>query len=89
MSGLDDDSIIVNEEWENHTVGDRVNVWLGDGTHKSLRIAAVMPPGTGDNGVYITPRNAPTAPVGPFDVRLAPGADAGTVAAGLRQALRT
>ncbi|SBT93797.1 putative ABC transport system permease protein [Streptomyces sp. DI166] len=88
MSDLDDDSIIVKEEWENHTVGDRVNVWLGDGTHTSLRIA-VMPTGTGDNGVYITPRNAPTAPVGPFDVRLAPGADAGTVAAGLRQALRT
>ncbi|MFJ4467659.1 FtsX-like permease family protein [Streptomyces sp. NPDC089424] len=88
LSSLDDDSIIVNEEWENHTVGERVDVWLGDGTRKSLRIAAVMTIGTGNNGVYVTPRNAPTAPVDRVDVRLADGADAGAVAAGLRQAVR-
>ncbi|OOQ47518.1 hypothetical protein AFM16_32910 [Streptomyces antibioticus] len=86
MSELDDDSIIVNEEWQKHTVGERVNVWLGDGTKKSLKIAAVMTIGTGDNGVHVTPRNAPAAPVDRVDVRLADGADAGTVAAGLRQA---
>ncbi|MEV7323127.1 FtsX-like permease family protein [Streptomyces sp. NPDC093970] len=85
---LDDDSIIVNEEWERHTVGERVDVWLGNGTRKSLRIAAVMTTGTGDNGVYLTPRNAPAAPVDRVDVRLAPGADARTVAAGLRRAVR-
>ncbi|MEU3978668.1 ABC transporter permease [Streptomyces sp. NPDC026672] len=85
---LDDDSIIVNEEWEEHTVGERVDVWLGDGTRKSLRIAAVMTVGTGDNGVYVTPRNAPAAPADRVDVRLAEGADAGTVAAGLRAAAR-
>lgn len=88
VSDLDDDSIIVNEEWEKHTVGERVDVWLGDGTRKSLKIAAVMTIGTGDNGVYVTPRNAPTAPVDRVDVRLAGGADAGAVAAGLRDAVR-
>ncbi|MBG0853862.1 FtsX-like permease family protein [Streptomyces spinoverrucosus] len=82
---LDDDSIIVNEEWERHTVGQRVDVWLGDGTRRSLRIAAVMPTGTGDNGVYVTPANAPGARVDRVDVRAA-GADHAAVAAGLRQA---
>ncbi|MEW2623292.1 FtsX-like permease family protein [Streptomyces sp. NPDC048106] len=87
VSDLDDDSVIVNEEWEKHTVGERVDVWLGDGTRKSLKIAAVMPIGTGDNGVYVTPRNAPAAPVDRVDVRLTDGADAATVAAGLRRAV--
>ncbi|MFF4845157.1 FtsX-like permease family protein [Streptomyces collinus] len=88
VSDLDDDSIIVNAEWEKHIVGERVDVWLGDGTRKSLRIAAVMTIGTGDNGVYVTPRNAPAAPVDRVDVRLADGADARMVAAGLRRAVR-
>lgn len=88
VSDLDDDSIIVNEEWEKHAVGERVDVWLGDGTRKSLKIAAVMTVGTGDNGVYVTPRNAPAAPADRVDVRLADGADTGTVAAGLREAVR-
>jgi putative ABC transport system permease protein len=88
VSDLDDDSIIVNEEWEKHAVGEQVDVWLGDGTKKSLEIAAVMTIGTGDNGVYVTPHNAPAAPVDRVDVRLADGADTGTVAAGLRDAVR-
>jgi putative ABC transport system permease protein len=44
--------------------------------------------GTGGNGAYVTPRNAPTAPVERVDVRLGDGADTGTVTAGLRQAVR-
>ncbi|WP_329243232.1 ABC transporter permease [Streptomyces sp. NBC_01478] len=88
VSDLDDDSIIVNEEWRKHTVGERVDVWLGDGTRKSLKIAAVMTVGTGDNGVYVTPSNAPAAAVDRVDVRLAGGADPGTVAADLRRAVR-
>jgi putative ABC transport system permease protein len=88
VSDLDNDSIIVNEEWERHAVGQSVDVWLGDGTMKSLKIAAVMTIGTGNNGVYVTPRNAPNAPVDRVDVRLADGADAAAVAAGLRDAVR-
>ncbi|MFF1548116.1 ABC transporter permease [Streptomyces sp. NPDC058291] len=88
VGDLDNDSIIVNEEWEKHTVGERVDVWLGDGTRKSLKIAAVMTIGTGNNGVYVTPRNAPAAPVDRVDVRLADGSDTVTVAAGLSQAVR-
>ncbi|MEV7287869.1 FtsX-like permease family protein [Streptomyces sp. NPDC093252] len=86
VDDLDDDSIIVNEEWERHTVGDRVDIWLGDGTRKSLTIAAVMTTGTGNNGVYVTPRNAPSAPVDRVDVRVADGADAAAVGEALRTA---
>lgn len=87
VSDLDDDSIIVNEEWEEHTVGRPVRVWLGDGTLKTLRIAAVMHTGTGDNGVYVTAANAAGAPVDRVDVALVDGADGDTVAAGLRGAV--
>lgn len=88
VSGLDDGSIIVNEEWERHSVGRSVRVWLGDGTKRTLRIAAVMATGTGDNGVYVTPANAPGASVDRVDVALADGAGTGAVAAGLHEAVR-
>ncbi|MBC7273469.1 MAG: FtsX-like permease family protein [Streptomyces sp.] len=88
VTDLDDDSIIVNEEWARHRVGDHVDVWLGDGTRRSLRIAAVQRTGTGDNGVYVTWANAPGAPVDRVDIALAPGADPAVVAAGLRTALQ-
>ncbi|MFD5296988.1 FtsX-like permease family protein [Streptomyces mutabilis] len=84
---LDDGSIIVNEEWERHSVGESVRVWLGDGTERKLRIAAVMTTGTGDNGAYVTSANAPGAPVDRVDVTVAAGADAGAVADGLRDAV--
>ncbi|MFF5310096.1 FtsX-like permease family protein [Streptomyces massasporeus] len=89
LSDLDDDSIVVNEEWQRHRVGDRVRVWLGDGTPRTLRIAAVMPTGTGGNGVYVTPRNAPGAGVDRVDVALEKGTDPGPVATALRRAIGT
>ncbi|MFH9711648.1 FtsX-like permease family protein [Streptomyces luteogriseus] len=89
LSDLDDGSIVVNEEWQRHRVGDRIRVWLGDGTPRTLRIAAVMPTGTGGNGVYVTPRNAPGAGIDRVDVILERGTAPGTVAAALREALGT
>ncbi|MET7918160.1 FtsX-like permease family protein [Streptomyces avermitilis] len=89
VTDLDDDSIIVNEEWARHTVGQSLAVWLGDGTKKTLKIAAVMHTGTGNNGVYVTPGNAPSASVDRVDVSVADGADASAVAAGLREAVRS
>jgi putative ABC transport system permease protein len=88
VAGLDDGSIVVTEEWARHTVGERVTVWLGDGTRRSLRIAAVLATGTGGNGVYVTPANAPGAPVERIDVRVRAGADPAVVAAALRAAVR-
>ncbi|QIB44408.1 ABC transporter permease [Streptomyces aureoverticillatus] len=81
---LDDRSIVVNEEWERHRVGERVDVWLGDGRRARLRIVAVLARGMGDNGAYVTARNAPSAPLDRMDVTLRDGADRTAVAAALR-----
>jgi putative ABC transport system permease protein len=87
IAALDDRSVIVTEEWQQHRVGDRVTLWRGDGTRVTLRIAAVLRTGTGDNGAYVTPRNAAGAPVDRVDVTLAPGASRAAVTAGLRDAV--
>ncbi|MEU3613962.1 ABC transporter permease [Streptomyces sp. NPDC006872] len=84
LTDLDDDSIVVTEEWAHHRVGQQVRVWLGDGTPKTLRIAAVLATGTGDNGAYVTPANAGGAEVNRVDVRVRAGADKAAVAARLR-----
>ncbi|MFF1687205.1 ABC transporter permease [Streptomyces sp. NPDC058254] len=83
---LDDRSIVVNEEWEHHRVGDRLTVWLGDGRRTTLRIAAVLARGTGDNGAYVTLANAGAAPVDRIDVRLPPDTSPSAVAGALRAA---
>ncbi|WP_324604910.1 FtsX-like permease family protein [Streptomyces xylophagus] len=70
---LDDRSIVVNEEWERHTVGTWVRVWLGDGRATRLRIVAVLARGTGDNGAYVTAANAAGAGVDRLDVRVRDG----------------
>ncbi|MGW0959250.1 ABC transporter permease [Streptomyces gelaticus] len=84
IGDLDDGSIVVNEEWEQHTVGSVVRVRLGDGRPVSLRIAAVLALGTGNNGAYVTRANARAAAVDRIDVRLSPGADRALVAQRLR-----
>ncbi|MEU0099257.1 FtsX-like permease family protein [Streptomyces sp. NPDC006267] len=86
LTDLDDGSIVVNEEWLTTRIGDRVTVWLGDGRETSLRIAAVLATGTGDNGVYVTPRNAGGAGVDRIDVKVAEGGDRRAVAAALHTA---
>ncbi|MGW5866316.1 FtsX-like permease family protein [Streptomyces sp. NPDC055239] len=89
---LDDRSIVVNEEWERRRVGERVDVWLGDGRPARLRIVAVLARGTGDNGAYVTAANAGvgsvTAPVDRIDVGLRAGADRDEVAGALRERAR-
>ncbi|MGW4947725.1 ABC transporter permease [Actinoplanes sp. NPDC004185] len=59
LAELDDSSIVVTDEWAQHTVGSRIDVWLGDGTPRTLRIVAVLAAGTGSEGAYLTPANAP------------------------------
>jgi putative ABC transport system permease protein len=83
---LDDRSIVVNEEWERHEVGDRVRVWLGDGRPVRLRIVAVLARGTGDNGAYVTAANAGGALVDRVEVRVGGGVDRAGVAAALERA---
>lgn len=69
VADLDDGGIIVTEEWWQHRVGEVVPLWLADGTAVRLRIVAVMRTGTGDNGAYVTPRNAPGAKVSRIEVK--------------------
>ncbi|WP_372344966.1 FtsX-like permease family protein [Streptomyces sp. KL116D] len=87
LADLTDDTVVVNEEWQRHTVGERVDVRLGDGTRRSLRIAAVLRTGTGDNGAYVTARNAAGAPVDRVDVTVADGRAAADVGSALRAAV--
>ncbi|WP_329036326.1 ABC transporter permease [Streptomyces sp. NBC_01725] len=88
VADLDDGGIVVNEEWRTRTVGQRVRVWLADGRETTLRIVAVLRTGTGSNGAYVTPRNAPGATVDRVDVELRDGADATAVDTALREAGR-
>ncbi|MFG1805072.1 FtsX-like permease family protein [Streptomyces sp. NPDC049040] len=88
LADLDDDSIVVNAEWQQHTVGREVTVWLADGTRRTLRIAAVLATGTGGNGVYVTAHNTPPgAAPGLVRIRLAPAADPAAVTAALYRAV--
>lgn len=75
VAGLDDGGIVLPLEWGRRTVGAPVDVVLADGTRTTLRVAAVLRDGLGDNGLYVTARNAPGTRVDRIDVRLAPGAD--------------
>lgn len=83
LAGLDDGSLVVNEEWMTTRVGARVGVWLADGRRVTLRVAAVLSTGTGNNGVYVTPRNAGGAAVDRVDVRVRDGERRSAVAAQL------
>ncbi|MFE1902770.1 ABC transporter permease [Streptomyces gardneri] len=61
---LDDRSIVVNEEFERHRIGETVEIWRADGSGPvRLRVVAVLALGTGDNGPYVTRANAPGAPL--------------------------
>ncbi|MEU8181637.1 FtsX-like permease family protein [Micromonospora sp. NPDC049044] len=89
ISDLDDQSIVVNEEWAVHTVGRQVTVWLGDGTERSLRVVAVLATGTGSNGVYVTGHNAGGAVVDHIELSWRPGTDVSAGEAAVRSALRS
>ncbi|MGA5063255.1 FtsX-like permease family protein [Streptomyces exfoliatus] len=70
LRDLDDRSIVVNEEFERHRVGETVEVWRADGTGPvRLRVAAVLALGTGDNGPYVTRANAPGSAPDRIDAR--------------------
>lgn len=88
LAGLDDGSLVVNEEWMTTSIGERVGVWLADGRRVTLRVAAVLSTGTGNNGVYVTPRNAGGAAVDRIDVKVGEGAGRSAVETQLEAAGR-
>ncbi|MFJ2776018.1 FtsX-like permease family protein [Kitasatospora sp. NPDC087315] len=75
VTALDDDGIVLPAGWGRTTVGEPVPVIRADGSRTTLRVAAVLRDGLGDNGLYVTARNAPGARVDRIEVRFAPGTD--------------
>ncbi|MFE7561089.1 FtsX-like permease family protein [Kitasatospora sp. NPDC057500] len=73
-AGLDDRSLVLPAEWGHRTVGEPVPVVRADGSRTTLRVAAVLRDGVGDNGLYVTAANAPGARVDRVEVRLGPAA---------------
>ncbi|MFB7472265.1 FtsX-like permease family protein [Kitasatospora sp. NPDC056184] len=78
-AGLDDGSLVLPAEWGHTAVGEPVPVVRADGSRTTLRVAAVLRDGLGDNGLYVTAANAPGARVDRVDVRLGPAARAADV----------
>ncbi|MER5862481.1 ABC transporter permease [Kitasatospora sp. NPDC002040] len=69
LAELDDESVLLPEEWEQHTVGAPVELVLADGARRTLRVAGVLRDGTGNNGLYVTARNAPGARTDRIELR--------------------
>lgn len=73
LSDLDDGGIVVTESWES-AVGERVGLWLADGTPVTLEVAAVIAPGIGGPDAYLTRRHAGRAAPQQAYVTVDPGA---------------
>ncbi|MEV7176598.1 FtsX-like permease family protein [Kitasatospora sp. NPDC093679] len=84
VAALTDDGIVLPLEWGHRAVGDPVPVVLADGRRVTLRVAALLRDGLGDNGLYVTAANAPGSRTDRIDVRSAPGSDRVSLEAGLR-----
>ncbi|MFD5081214.1 FtsX-like permease family protein [Kitasatospora sp. NPDC058201] len=78
---LDDGSLVLPAEWGRTTIGEPVPVVRADGSRATLRVAAVLRDGLGDNGLYVTAANAPGARTDRIEVRLDHLADAERVRA--------
>lgn len=78
LSGLDDGSIVVDQEW-GVTTGQKVDVYLSDGTRAQLTVAAVVRTGVGGDAAFLTPAHAQGALISRIDVTLQSGADRSAV----------
>lgn len=89
LSNLGPDSIVVSDVWPGSPkTGQRIKVWLADGTRKNLKVAAVLAAGNTDVRAYVDSSHDGTTPLaGRIDVRLAPGADRARTVAALRTAV--
>ncbi|MEV5569859.1 ABC transporter permease [Spirillospora sp. NPDC052269] len=87
ITGLGDDALVVDEGWERRP-GDRVDLWLADGTRASVRVAAVLKSGLDDGATYLTSAHGGPSPTGRVDVIVRAGADRSAVARELRAATK-
>ncbi|MET8697568.1 ABC transporter permease [Kitasatospora sp. NPDC004723] len=81
-AALDDGSLVLPAGWGRTHVGERVPVVRADGSRTTLRVAAVLRDGLGDNGLYVTAANAPGARVDRIEVRLSAAAGDAEAATG-------
>jgi putative ABC transport system permease protein len=86
LADLRDDAVVVDTEWHRR-VGDRVRVWRGDGSPVTLRVVAVVRPGAGGNGAYVTRAHAAEALASSALVRPPSGTAPDAMAAALRAAV--
>jgi putative ABC transport system permease protein len=84
LDDLREDTVVVDTEWHRR-VGDAVNVWHGDGTPVTLRVAAVVRPGVDGDGAYVTRAHPAAELASRAHVRLTTA----TAAAALRAAVTT
>lgn len=86
LDDLRDDTVVVDTEWRRR-VGDTVHVWRADGTPVTLRVAAVVLPGVGGNGAYVTRAHPASELASGAHVRLRKGTAPDAVAAAVRTAV--
>lgn len=84
---LDDGSIVVDETW-NRRVGERVTVWLADGTETKLKVAAVMKASSGAGGAVLTPKYAGRGMPDAVFAKVKPGVDRGAAEQALAAATK-
>ncbi|MET8540658.1 ABC transporter permease, partial [Kitasatospora sp. NPDC004799] len=89
LADLGPDAIVVGSQWPGSPrTGDRLPVWLADGTPRTLRVAAVLAPGNDPVQAYLDSAHGGTALPSRITVRLAPGTDPAATAASLTAAVQ-
>ncbi|MFE0175724.1 FtsX-like permease family protein [Streptomyces sp. NPDC059002] len=91
LTDLGPDSVVVSASWPGSpATGDRIKLWLADGTPKNLTVAAVLAPDHNSVRAYLDASLTPhfgTTLASRADVRLAPGTDREHTAEALRTAV--
>ncbi|WP_026416608.1 ABC transporter permease [Actinomadura oligospora] len=87
ITNLGDDALVVDREWGRRP-GDRVDLWLADGTRTSVRVAAALKSGLDDGTTYLTSAHGGPSPIGRVDVIVQSDADRSAVARELRAVTR-
>ena len=89
LGALNPGSIIIGSSWPGSPkAGQTVSVWLSDGTHKNLTVAAVLAHGGSSTArAYVDAPLAGSVMASQVQVRLKPGADLGRTLAALDSAV--
>ncbi|MFE3196905.1 FtsX-like permease family protein [Embleya sp. NPDC059237] len=75
IADLDEDGVVVPDDWEQHAVGARIPVRSADGSERLLRIVATVAPGASGAPVLLSRSYAPAEARPDTFVRVRPGTD--------------